>query len=57
MPLRIVLAFPKGDSCPVCGRQLIIIKWGPSYKEAICEKDIGHCGWWGYDERGSYRTS
>ncbi len=56
MAKRVVLVFPNDDACPICGRQLIILKWTPSYKEAICERGKGHCGWWGYEERGSFRN-
>ena len=50
MRTRVVEKFPEDDSCPNCGRRLIIIKWTDDYREAICEGN-GHCGWWGYWER------
>lgn len=55
MPKIVFKKFPLGDSCPVCGRRLKIIKDEFNYKEAICNTMKGHCGWWGYWERGAHR--
>jgi len=57
MPKIIYPNFPKGDSCPVCGRRLNIIKDESNYKEAICNTMEGHCGWWGFWEKGAHRES
>ena len=55
MPKRIHKTFPQGDACPTCGRRLTMIYDRPNYKEAICNSMKGHCGWWGYLERGAHR--